>query len=96
MSEVRRERAVELAFEGFRFIDLRRWMLLLDDKYQVKKAVEFDRDGAIDYTKPQEAKVKNLSETVLFQRKFTDRHYWFPLPKNDVNLYEEFVQNPGW
>jgi hypothetical protein len=96
MSEVRRERAVELAFEGFRFIDLRRWMLLLNDKYLVKKAVEFDRDGAIDYTKPEEAKVKNIRETVLFQRKFTDRHYWFPLPKNDVNLYEGFGQNPGW
>jgi len=96
MNEVRRERAVELAFEGFRYIDLRRWMLLLDDEYQVKKGVEFDRDGTLDYNNPQEGKVKNLRETVLFQRKFSDRHYWFPLPKGDVNLYEGFGQNPGW
>ena len=96
LNEVRRERAVELAFEGFRFIDLRRWMLLLDDKYLVKKGVEFDRDGVIDYSKPEEARVKNIRETILFQRKFSDRHYWFPLPKEDVVLYKGFGQNPGW
>jgi hypothetical protein len=96
MSEVRRERAVELSFEGHRFHDLRRWMLFIDRPYTLKKAVEFDRDGAIDYSKPEEAKVKNIRETILFERKFTDRHYWFPLPKNDVNLYEGFGQNPGW
>ena len=96
LPELRRERAVELAFEGFRFPDLRRWMLLLENEYRVKKSVEFDRDGNIDYTKPEEAKVKNLREVVLLERKFTDRHYWFPLPKGDVNLYEGFGQNPGW
>ncbi|MDR1121308.1 MAG: RagB/SusD family nutrient uptake outer membrane protein [Dysgonamonadaceae bacterium] len=97
MSEVRRERAVELAFEGHRFHDLRRWMLFIDPPYTLKKAIEFDRaDAQMDYTNPQNAKVKNLRETVLFERKYTDRHYWFPLPKNDVNLYEGFGQNPGW
>jgi len=96
MSEVRRERAVELSYEGHRFHDLRRWMLWIDRPYTLKKAVEFDRDGAIDYTKPEEAKVKNLREVVLFERQFTDRHYWFPLPKDDVNIYEGFGQNPGW
>jgi hypothetical protein len=96
MSEVRRERAVELAFEGHRFHDLRRWMLLTESPYTLKKAVEFDRDGDVDYTKPEEAKVKNLRETVLFERKYTERHYWFPLPKKDVNLYDGFGQNPGW
>ncbi|MDR2473861.1 MAG: RagB/SusD family nutrient uptake outer membrane protein [Tannerella sp.] len=96
MSEVRRERAVELAFEGHRFHDLRRWMLFTQSPYTLKKSVEFDRDGAIDYTRPEEAKVKNIRETVLFERKYTDRHYWLPLPKNDVNLYEGFQQNPGW
>jgi hypothetical protein len=102
LGEVRRERAVELAFEGFRFIDLRRWMLLLDDTYQVKKGVEFDRakdsngNELIDYNNPAEAQVRNLRETVLVQRKFTERHYWYPLPRNDTNMYEGFGQNPGW
>ena len=43
MSELRRERAVELAFEGHRFNDLRRWLLLDKAPYNKKTAVYFDR-----------------------------------------------------
>jgi hypothetical protein len=42
--EYRRERAVELAYEGHRFVDLRRWKLLDKSPYTLKTAVEFDRD----------------------------------------------------
>jgi hypothetical protein len=41
--EVRRERAVELSFEGHRFNDLRRWLLLTQKSYTLKKSLEFDR-----------------------------------------------------
>ena len=37
MSELRRERAVELAFEGHRFVDLRRWMLLTERPCTLKR-----------------------------------------------------------
>lgn len=99
LSEVRRERAVELAFEGFRFMDLRRWMLIGQAPYNRKTKIEFDRGVSADdynYDKPEENMIKNLREEVLVERKFTDRHYWLPLPKNDVYLYEGFGQNPGW
>lgn len=95
LSEVRRERAVELSFECHRFHDLRRWMLLIDERYSLKKGVFFDR-VSIDYNRPEEAQVRNLREEVILERKYTERHYWFPLPKADVNLYEGFEQNPGW
>lgn len=99
LGEVRRERAVELAFEGFRFMDLRRWMLIGQAPYNKKTKIEFDRGVSADdynYDKPEENMIKNLREEVLVERKFTDRHYWLPLPKNDVYLYEGFGQNPGW
>lgn len=98
MSEVRRERAVELSFEGHRFNDLRRWLLLTDGEYSVKKIVDFDRDpnAAMDYTQPQNAHVLNISESVVVERHFSQKHYWLPLLKSDVNLYPEFKQNPGW
>ena len=97
MSEVRRERAVELAFEGHRFNDLRRWLLLTESPYTLKKAVEFDRAAPLDPTKSdKDNKVLNFRETLILERKFTAKHYWLPLKTNDVNLYLEFQQNPGW
>lgn len=98
LSEVRRERAVELAFEGFRFTDLRRWMLLTQRPYTLKTKIEFDRADPYNYNydSPEENPIRNLREEVLFERKYTDRNYWYPLPRKDVNIYEGFYQNPGW
>ncbi|MGV3768320.1 MAG: RagB/SusD family nutrient uptake outer membrane protein [Chitinophagaceae bacterium] len=96
MGEVRRERAVELSFEGHRFNDLRRWMLLIKSPYTLKKSVEFDRAGTFNTTDPTANRVINLREVTILERKYTDRHYWLPLKNADANMYEEFTQNPGW
>lgn len=98
MSELRRERAVELSFEGHRFNDLRRWLLLTQRPYTYKKAIEFDRatPNAQIYADPRNARVNNYRETVLFERQLGDRHYWLPFRVEDVNMYKEFKQNPGW
>lgn len=96
LSELRRERAVELSFEGHRFNDLRRWLLLIEQPYTRKTALEFDRSGTFNTTDPQENRVANLREVVIVQRNFTDKHYWLPLKNVDVNMYAEFSQNPGW
>ncbi|SDL13857.1 Starch-binding associating with outer membrane [Catalinimonas alkaloidigena] len=96
MGEVRRERAVELAFEGHRFNDLRRWMLLIDQPYTLKKSVEFDRVGEFNAEDPTQNRVVNLREVVILERNFSSKHYWLPLKNDDVNIYAEFKQNPGW
>ena len=33
---------------------------------------------------------------MIVKRVFGTKHYWFPLPDDDVYLYPEFGQNPGW
>lgn len=97
MSELRRERAVELSFEGHRFTDLRRWMLLLERPYTLKTAIYFDRDPEKEpFDDPVNAKVLNLREKVIFERQYDERHYWLPFLRDDVNLSKEFKQNPGW
>lgn len=97
LSEVRRERAVELAFEAHRFNDLRRWLLLIEEPYTIKTSIEFDRATPLDPSIPaSENRVVNLQEKVILQRDFTEKHYWLPLKVADVNLYPEFHQNPGW
>ncbi|PKD15881.1 glycan metabolism protein RagB [Salegentibacter salinarum] len=96
MSEVRRERAVELAFERHRFNDLRRWLLLTESPYTLKKSVEFDRAGELNTDDPSQNRVLNLREEVILERNFSSKHYWLPLKNVDVNMYLEFSQNPGW
>ncbi len=96
MSEVRRERAVELAYEGHRFNDLRRWYLLTEYPYTIKTCIDFDRSSDFSTDDPENNRVLNLSESVVIQRNFSTKHYWLPLKTADVNIYLEFDQNPGW
>lgn len=98
MDEVRRERAVELAFEGFRWNDLQRWLLLTEYPYNIKTSQEFKRVGNYDFTKkdPCDAEVTGWSEKTILTRDFSEKHYLLPLKQSDVYLYPEFGQNPGW
>lgn len=98
MDEVRRERAVELAFEGFRWNDLQRWLLLTEYPYNIKTSQEFKRVGNFDYTKndPRDAEVTGWSEKTIVTRDFSEKHFLLPLKESDVYLYPEFGQNPGW
>lgn len=99
IDEVRRERAVELAFEGLRFNDLQRWLLLTEPKYTLKTSHEFIRVENADFYKandPAEARVAEMHSEPLFQREFTAKHYWFPLKRDDTQMYDGFEQNPGW
>lgn len=95
-SEVRRERAVELAFESHRFNDLRRWLLLDKAPYNVKTSIEFQRVGDLDTKHPEENEVIGFHEEVILTRDFSDKHYWLPLKVSDTSMYPEFGQNPGW
>ena len=106
IDEVRRERAVELAFEGFRWCDLQRWLLLTEAPYTVKYSHEFERmepdswyfdaNSRLPKNDPKDAQVANFRKKELITRHFDSKHYWFPLPDKDTYLYEGFPQNPGW
>ena len=105
MDEVRRERACELAFEGFRWQDLQRWLLLTEYPYNVKTREEFKRVGNFNYKEndPRDAEVagfdpviSNGKETIIVERKFASKHYLLPFKESEVYLYAEFPQNPGW
>ncbi len=98
MSELRRERAVELSFESHRFNDLRRWKLLDKYPYNIKTSQEFTRDPNFDPATDDasEARVIGWSEKEILTRNFTSKHYWLPLKVSDVTIYPEFKQNPGW
>lgn len=110
MDELRRDRACELAFEGFRWNDLQRWILLTDPRYNKKYSQEFTRalpngtnaNGIVVENEwyrendPRDGEVKGWSQKLILERQLGTKHYWFPLPDKDVYLYPEFNQNPGW
>lgn len=81
---IRNERSVELAFEGHRFIDLRRWYIAHLPEYRIRFAAEFDKSHSY------------YRETLLFDGQFEQKHYWFPFRTTDVQQYAGFEQNPGW
>jgi starch-binding outer membrane protein, SusD/RagB family len=81
---IRVERSVELCFEGHRWYDVRRWHIGHLPETKVLYGMDFDRDHT------------NFARVVLRERVFDDKHYWLPFPRDQVNLYEEFTQNPGW
>ena len=92
MGEIIRERAVELMCEAnIRFIDLRRWLLAKNMEYREKTALDFDRDTVNGEFVPV-----NMEERVVLTRVVEDKHYWLPLPTDQVSIYPEFGQNPGW
>lgn len=86
--EIVRERAVELALEGQRFCDLRRWNRNGDPRYLDKTAIDFDRDS--------KKKPINLKERVVVRRVAEKKHNWLPIQVKYTVQYEGFPQNPGW
>lgn len=86
--EIIRERAVELAFEGARFCDLRRWNLNGDPRFLEKTAIDFDRGP--------NGKPTNIRERVVVTRKVEKKHNWLPIQVNFTRMFKDFPQNPGW
>ena len=77
------ERTVELCFEGHYWYDIRRWHTGHTNLECVDLA--FDKDWT------------TFTRSVIKTRVFEDpKHYWLPLNRDQVLLYPEFYQNPGW
>ena len=85
MDEVRRERAVELSYEGHRWLDIRRWSVAHLDRYRIKTALDFPEDHSY------------FTEVVLIDRVCEyPKHFWLPFETSQTQIYEGFPQNPGW
>lgn len=79
------ERMVELAFEGHRFWDLRRWKEA--DKYL--KTIK-----RMNITKANDGKLTYSVSTV--NRQWNDKMYLFPIPMSERMKNKNLTQNPGW
>ncbi len=88
--KIRHERRIELAFEGHRYFDVRRWKIATET------------DGGNFYSLNVGAGISRL-DIAFYQRIFLktrvfdpSKHYLWPIPQSDINLMSNMVQNPGW
>ena len=78
------ERMVELAFEGHRFWDVRRWK-------------EGDKHfSSIDAMKIYKSGDSYSYRRVTVNRQWDDKMYFFPIPQSEKAKNPNLTQNPGW
>jgi hypothetical protein len=83
---IRRERMNELAFEGARFWDLRRWKLAEEYINRPIRGLNVLGETAADF----------YVETVLYQPLFETKDYFFPVRTQTLIYNLNLLQSPGW
>ena len=90
---VRLERKIELAFEGLRYHDIRRWGIA----YEVINEPVVGYDIRARSNERQQFYTRRIldGETVV-RRVFLQRDYFYPIPRTVLDKNAKLVQNPGW
>lgn len=83
---IQQERLIELAFEGQRFWDLRRWKKAHTVMSVPVKGWDTEQADAASYYK----------EIILFNQNFRLRDYFWPIEINELLRNKKLVQNTGW
>ncbi len=84
---VQRERMIELAFEGKRFWDLRRWKLAVNYLNQNITGWSVFQEVTTDYYRLR---------TIYPQTFVAPRDYFWPISEYELTVNPSLVQNPGW
>ena len=84
---VQQERLIEMAFEGSRFWDLKRW----------KKAATELNNPILGWDIIQSDYANYNRKVLLFNQQFTaPRDYFWPISEYDLTVNSNLVQNPDW
>ncbi len=83
---IRTERSIELAFEGHRFWDLRRWKIAVDNFNQPVRGWNIEESQANNFYTIRT--VNTLSYTL--------RDVFWPIKQAEINTNRNLVQNIGW
>lgn len=91
--KIRHERKIELAFEGHRYWDLRRWRI-------AEAVLSVNRSGLryiLDYTtRKYKLEVIENIDGINAPPKFYSYNYYFPITLNRTGNNKSLVENPGY
>lgn len=82
---IQNERRIELAYEGFRFFDVRRWMIAEQTQSLMMHGMEVSRPS------PGIATYKIFD---VRKHNFTKANYLWPIPQSEIGKSPELLQNP--
>lgn len=110
--EIRRERTIEFALEGFRYDDLRRWKTAETELPQAIKGIKIvgtpwanpivvegqDRNPYTDnsWQNRTDANGFIIVESASVRSFDPNKHYLMPLPTKEILINPDLKQNPGW
>lgn len=83
---IQNERRIELAYEGHRFFDVRRWVIADQAENFTAKGMEVDRTNFVPTYKIFDVR------THLFSTKM----YLWPFPQTEIGKGAGLIQNPGY
>jgi hypothetical protein len=91
----RNERAVELAYEGVYWFDLRRWKRAHLKDGQQLQALRFNvtGSGTTGFKPIIESSITRANVTPYV---FKAQHYWMPFETSLTRFTKDWEQNPGW
>ena len=83
---IRRERKIELAFEGQYHWDVRRWKTAMSELNRPVQGWTVTETDVNAYYQ-----VFNL-----YSQRFSLRNYFMPIPESDIIKNPQLIQNPGY
>ena len=94
--EIRAERTVELALEGFRVDDLKRWKTAETEMPQDLRGIPMTGWFATNWTNQTRPLDADNSIILYDGRVWAEKNYLYPIPSDELQLNPELGQNKGW
>ena len=85
IKRLRNERRVELAFEGHRFWDIRRWMIGEETSSVYGLSILYQSSGA-----------QTVNRVLVQKREWNDKMYYYPISDTELFKNKNLIQNDGW